>query len=209
MAGTRRKIMAIEMPDKKIEEAAELIKAGGLVIYPTETVYGLAADPFNRIAVLKVFGAKRRSLDKPLSVAVSSLDEADKLVFVNGAARKIAGAFLPGPITMILKKKARLPKELTASSDKLGIRIPNHPVALRLIELAGPITATSANISDQPAPTTAYDAKKQIGKDVDFVLDGGESKIKKPSTVIDLTDEKSPKILRIGAVSEEKIKQVL
>ena len=95
--------MVIDMPDKKIEEAAELIKAGGLVIYPTETVYGLAADPFNRIAVLKVFGAKRRPLDKPLSVAVSSLDEADKLVFVNGAARKIAGAFLPGPITMILK----------------------------------------------------------------------------------------------------------
>ena len=196
-----------ERGNKKIKEAAELIKAGGLVIYPTETVYGLAADPFNRIAVLKVFGAKRRPLNKPLSVATSSLEKADELVFINEAARKIAGAFLPGPITMILKKKARLPKELTAGSEKLGIRIPDHPIALRLIELAGPITATSANITGQPAPTTAYEAKKQIGKSVDFVLDGGECKIKEPSTVIDLMEK--PKIIRAGAVPEGEIEKIL
>ncbi len=195
--------------EREIKEAARLIKAGGLVIYPTETVYGLGADPFNRIAVLKVFGAKRRSFDKPLPVAVSSLEEADNLVFVNEPARKIAGAFLPGPVTMILKKKARLPKELTAGSDKLGIRIPDNPIALRLIELAGPITATSANISGKSAPTTSYDAKKQIGDRVDFVLDGGRCKIKEPSTVIDLTELEGPKILRIGAVPEEDIKNVL
>ena len=191
-----------------VKEASELIKAGGLVVYPTETVYGLGADPFNRIAILKVFGAKRRPLDKPLSVAVSSLEEADELVFVNEATRKIAGAFLPGPITMVLKKKARLPKELTSGSEKLGIRIPDHPIALRLIELAGPITATSANISGQPAPITAEEAKKQIGKEVDLVLDGGECKIKEPSTIIDLT-ESEPKILRVGAILEKEIKKVL
>lgn len=195
--------------DKEVKEAAEIIKAGGLVIYPTETVYGLGADPFNRIAVLKVFGAKRRSFDKPLPVAVSSLEEADKLVFVNDPARKIAGAFLPGPVTMILKKKARLPKELTAASDKIGIRVPDHPIALRLIELAGSITATSANISGKPAPTTGYDAKKQIGDRVNFVLDGGRCKIKEPSTVIDLTEPEEPKLLRVGAVPEEDIKKVL
>lgn len=195
--------------EKELKEAARLIKAGGLVIYPTETVYGLGADPFNRIAVLKIFGAKRRSFDKPLPVAVSSLEEADKLAFVNEPARKIAGAFLPGPVTMILKKKARLPKELTAASDKIGIRIPDHPIALRLIELAGPITSTSANISGKPAPTTSYDAKRQMGNRVNFVLDGGRCKIKEPSTVIDLTEPKEPKILRAGTISEEDIKKVL
>ena len=194
---------------KEIKEAVKIIKAGGLVIYPTETVYGLGADAFNRIAVLKVFAAKRRPLGNPLSVAVSSLKEADKLVFVNKPAREIAGAFLPGPITMILKKKARLPKELTAASDKLGIRIPDHSIALHLIELAGPITATSANISGQPTPTTGYDAKKQIGNRADFVLDGGRCKIKKPSTIIDLTEPEEPKILRIGAVPKDDIKKVL
>jgi len=195
--------------EKEVKEAANIIKSGGLVIYPTETVYGLGADPFNRIAVLKVFGAKRRPFGNPLSVAVSSLDEADKLVFVNGPARKIAGAFLPGPITMILKKKARLVKEITAGSDRLGIRIPDNPIALRLIELAGPITSTSANISGQPAPTTAYNAKEQIGDRADFVLDGGRCKIKEPSTIIDLTELEEPKILRIGAVPKEDIKKVL
>lgn len=193
--------------EKELKEAAEFIKAGGLVVYPTETVYGLGANPFNRIAVLKVFGAKHRPLDMPLSVAVSSLEEADKLVFVNEAARKLAGAFLPGPLTIILKKKARLPAELTSGTDKIGIRIPDHPVALRLIELAGPITATSANITGQPAPTKAEEAKQQLGEDVDFVLDGGECAVKEPSTVVDITAE--PKTLRIGAVPEQDIKKVL
>lgn len=201
--------MAVVVDDQKVKEAARIIKAGGLVVYPTETVYGLGADPFNRIAVLKVFGAKRRPLDKPLSVAVSSLEEADKLVFVNEAARKIAGAFLPGPITIVLKKKARFPKELTAGSDKLGIRIPDHPIALNLIELAGPITATSANISGHPDPITAYEAKKQIGDRVDSVLDGGECKIKKSSTVVDLSIDSGFEILREGAISRQAIEEAL
>jgi len=110
---------------------------------------------------------------------------------------------------MILKKKARLPKELTAGSEKLGIRIPDHPVALELIELAGPITATSANITDQPAPITADEARKQIGEDVDFVLDGGECKIKEPSTIVDLSIEGEFEILREGAIPRHKIEETL
>lgn len=202
--------MAFErITDRKMKEAVGIIKAGGLVIYPTETLYGLAADPFNRIAVLKVFAAKKRPFDKPLSVAVSNLEEADMLVFVNGTARKLAGAFLPGPLTMILKKKARLPQELTAGSEKLGIRIPDHPIALQLIELAGPITATSANTSGQPPPRTAYEAKKQIGGSADFILDNGKCKFGQPSTVIDLSNEGEFRILREGAISQQQIEEAL
>lgn len=195
--------------DRKIKEAAEIIKNGGLVIYPTETVYGLAADAFNRIAILKVFGAKRRPLDNPLSVAVKDLEQADELSYTNRYARKLAKAFLPGPLTIILKKKALLPKELTAGLDKIGIRIPDHPVALRLIELAGPITATSANISDQPAPKTAKGAKKQLGERVNFVLDAGKCKIGQPSTVVDLSVDGEFKILREGSISKEQIEGIL
>jgi len=195
--------------EKKIKEAANILKAGGLVIYPTETVYGLAADASNRSAVLKVFSAKQRPTNKPLSVAVKDLDQAEKLVYINNYARKLAEIFLPGPLTLILKKKAILPKELTAGSESLGIRIPDHPIALKLIELSGPITATSANISEQPPPITAEEAKKQLGDRVDFVLDGGECKIKQPSTVVDLSIEGEFKILREGAIPKQGIEEVL
>jgi len=197
------------LADKEIEEAARIIKAGGIIIYPTETVYGLGADISNRIAILKVYGAKRRSLDNPLSVAVKDLDQADELVYTNSYARKLYKAFLPGPLTMILKKKAILPKELTAGLDKIGIRIPDHPVALKLIELAGPITATSANVSGQPGPKTAHDAKKQLGGRVNFILDVGECKIGEPSTVVDISTDGKFEILREGLISREEIESAL
>jgi len=193
---------------KKIKEAAQIIKAGGIVIYPTDTIYGLAADPYNHIAVLKVFAAKSRVEGKPLSVAVASFDQMDELVFTNTPARKLTKAFLPGPLTIILKKKARLPDELTGGSDKLGVRIPNHPIALKFAELAGPITATSANIAGRSNPRSADEAKEQIGDKVDFVLDAGESPIGEPSTVVDLSEEKLV-VLRPGAISEDELKKVL
>lgn len=201
--------MEIKENEKRIEEAANIIKAGGLVIYPTETVYGLAADASNRIAILKVFAAKRRSLDNPLSVAVKDLKQAEKIVYVNSKAKKIAKIFLPGPVTLILKKKALLPKELTSGLDNIGIRIPDNPIALKLVEMAGPITATSANISGHPAPITVEEAKEQIGNKVDFVLDGGECKLGQPSTIIDLSKEREFKILREGAIPKQAIEEIL
>lgn len=192
-----------------LKDASHLIKVGGLVVYPTETLYALGADPYNRLAVLKVFGAKQRGMEKPLSVAVSSLDEADELVFVNEAARKVAGEFLPGPVTIVLKKKARLPKELTAGFDTLGIRIPNNQIALDFIEMAGPITATSANISGKSPPTTLEEAKSQMGNDVDYIINGGECTGKVQSTVIDLSDPENVTILREGAIPEDDIRKLL
>jgi len=197
------------VPEKAIEEAAGIIRAGGLVVYPTETVYGMGACASNRIAVLKVFAAKKRPLDNPLSVAVRDMKQADEIAYVNASARKLAEAFLPGPLTIVLKKKARLPKELTAGSEKVGIRIPDNSAALRLIELAGPITATSANISGQPSITTADEAREQLDGRVDFVLDGGHSRIGVESTVVDVSEDGAFKILRDGAVARADIKRVL
>lgn len=201
--------MEVSIPERQIKEAANIIKTGGLVIYPTETVYGLGANPKNRIAVLKVFGAKNRPLDNPLSVAVKNLNQADEIVYLNKSVKKIAKAFLPGPLTIVLRKKALLPKELTGGLDKVGIRIPNHPVALRLVELAGPITATSANLSGHPAPKTADDAKEQLGDKVDFVLDAGICGSGQPSTVVDLSVEDKFEILREGNISKKMIEDVL
>lgn len=197
------------VPEKAIKEAAGIVRAGGLVVYPTETVYGIGACASNRIAVLKVFAAKKRPLDNPLSVAVHDMKQADEIAYVNSAARKLAEAFLPGPLTIVLKKKARLPEELTAGSDKVGIRIPSNSAALRLIELAGPITATSANISGQPSITTADEAREQLDGRVDFVLDGGPSRIGVESTVVDVSEDGVFEILRDGAVARVDIKRVL
>jgi len=204
VSGSMKKLLK-----KEIEHAAEIIKNSGLVIYPTDTVYGLGADAFDRQAVLRVFEAKQRRLDKPISIAVASMEQAREVVEWNNAANVIAKKFFPGPLTIILKKKAKFPDELTAGEDKIGIRIPNHPVALELIKLVGnPITTTSANISGQPDPRTAEEAVKQIGKKVDFVLDAGKCKIGEPSTVIDLTAGKV-EIIRKGSLSKATIEEVL
>ncbi len=194
--------------EKDIENAAGIIKSGGLVAYPTETVYGIGADPFNRIAVLKVFGIKRRELDKPLLVAVSNFDQMDELVFTNRTARKLYKQFLPGPLTLILKKKAVLPKELTSGSNKLGIRVPDNEIALRLIELAGPITSTSANLSGKENPTSYTDVKKQFGEKLDMVINGGITKLGLPSTVVDITEDE-PVIIREGTIKKGDILKTL
>lgn len=202
-------MVAKKVERKEIEHAAEIIKSGGLVIYPTDTVYGLGVDAFNRQAVLRVFEAKQRELNKPISIAVANVEQAREVVEWDDSIDALAKKFLPGPLTMILKKKVGFPDELIASEDKIGVRIPNHDVALDLIKLVGrPITTTSANISGQPNPRTAKEAVKQVGDKVDFVLDAGECEIGEPSTVVELVDGRV-KILRAGAISKKEIEGVL
>lgn len=195
--------------ERKIKEAAIIIRAGGLVVYPTETVYGLAADPKNKIAVRKVFSAKRRPRDNPLSVAVKDINQADEIIYLNRTAQLIMKTFMPGPLTVVLKKKALLPKELTGGNEKVGIRIPNHPVAMRLIELAGPITATSANVSGKPAPFTVDEAREQLGDKVNFVLESDLIGSGAPSTVVDLSTEGEFKILREGDITKRMLDYVV
>ena len=192
-----------------IVEAAATIRAGGLVIYPTETVYGLGADACSDEAVAKVFAAKVRPIEDPISIAVSSLEMARQFTQLTHKAEAIFKKFLPGPLTVILRAKPTISKLLTAGTGKIGVRVPDHPVALKLLDfVGGPITSTSANISGRPAPSTAREALDQLGKSVDLAIDAGRCKLGVPSTVVNLTVEPL-EILREGPVTREKIRKAL
>jgi len=192
-----------------IVEAAATIRAGGLVIYPTETVYGLGADACSDEAVAKVFAAKVRPIEDPISIAVSSLEMARQFTQLTHKAEAIFKKFLPGPLTVILRAKPTISKLLTAGTRKIGVRVPDHLVALKRLDfVGGPITSTSANISGRPAPSTAREALDQLGKSVDLAIDAGRCKLGVPSTVVNLTVEPL-EILREGPVTREKIRKAL
>lgn len=181
---------------KDIRRAAEIIQRGGIVIYPTETVYGIAASICSEEALRKVFEIKKRNIQSPVSVAVSSFEMMDELVHISEREREFIKRFLPGPVTVILKKKKTVPDILTSGSDLVGIRYPDHKLALGLIELAGvPVTSTSANISGEHPPARV----DEIKVDADYILDGGECR-GEPSTVVDLVNMK---VIRRGAKYEE------
>lgn len=202
-------ISAHQIDLEKIKRVAEIIRNKGLVVYPTETLYGLGANALDAQAILKVFNVKQRSLSRPITLAVADEKMLEKVAEVNDLTKKIVHTCLPGPLSLLLNKKEIVPKELTCGQTKVGIRIPDHPVALSLIRVLGiPITATSANISGQPAPVSAEEANKQIGKKVDLVIDSGLTKIGRPSTIIDLTLD-PPRVIRSGAFPVEKLQTLV
>ena len=168
-----------------INTAVDVIKCGGVIIYPTDTVYGLGADALNPDAVLKIFTIKGRPLDQPLPVAVSGLDLAGKLAFINETAHKLMGAFWPGALTLVLKKKSIVPSIVVGGSETVGLRMPDHAVPLMVIRGSGaPLVATSANKHGKSSPLEAEATMQQIGDEVDLVLDGGCTK-GQSSTIID------------------------
>ena len=190
-------------------EAASTIRAGGLVVYPTETVYGLGADAFSSKAVTKIFKIKGRESKKPIPLAVNSIDMARQIAELTPAAKILFTKILPGPLMIVARAKSNVLELITAGTGKVGIRFPDHPVALKLIDfVGGPITSTSANVSSKPAPLTVREALEQIGKEVDIALDAGKCKLGMSSTVVDATTQRL-KILRKGPISEEKIKKLL
>lgn len=198
-------------PDMKaIRAAADAIRAGELVIFPTETVYGLAADALNKTAVKKVFDAKGRNIKEPLPVQVGSINDVTKAAsFIPEKVRFLAEKYWPGPLTLVLVKNESLPDIVTAGKGTVGIRIPDHAIALALVkEVGSPIVATSANISGEPAPDNADDAISQVGESVSVVLDGGKSRYGKASTVVDVSTVPA-RILRRGTISEDDIKSML
>ena len=179
-----------------IKKASEIIKKNGIVIYPTETVYGIGANIFSNIALEKVFATKKRDKDKPVSVAVSDLKMMEDLVYIEEKERYFIQKFLPGPVTVVLNKKDKVPDMLTSGSELVGIRFPAHETTIKLIQLAGvPITSTSANFSGEAPPRSVGEIR--VG--ADYIIDGGECK-GQPSTVVDLVNRK---IIRIGARFEE------
>lgn len=186
--------------------AAEIVRDGGLVIFPTETVYGLGANAYDARAAYNVFEAKERPHDNPLIVHVSEPREAENFAYTNELYYRLAKNFMPGPLTLILKKRDVIPPEVTAGGGTVGVRCPSHPVAHEFIKLAGvPIAAPSANLSGRPSPTRASHCIEDMNGRVDAIIDGGECEIGLESTVALITGEDSVKILRPGAVTAEAL----
>lgn len=193
----------------QLEAAAKLIQRGELVVFPTETVYGLGADALNKKAILKVYQAKNRPQDNPLIVHVNSFEQAESVCFITDDAKKLMDKFWPGPLAIILFKKDIIPHEATAGLDTVAVRMPNNDVALEFIKLANtPIAAPSANISGRPSPTNFKHVFADLNGRVAGIIEFDESEIGIESSVVDLTVE-DPILLRPGGISLEDIQIIL
>lgn len=200
-----------EQLEASLRPAADILKAGGLVAFPTETVYGLGANALSPDAVRKIYQAKGRPSDNPMIVHVSTIDEIKSLVAGwSELADLIARRFMPGPLTLVLKKTDRISDVVSGGLDTIGMRIPENLVARYLIRLAGvPVAAPSANRSGRPSPTEATHVLSDLKGRIDCVVDGGSTTLGLESTVLDLTSAKGPRILRPGGVSFEALAQFL
>lgn len=196
--------------NEAIQRAAEIIKRGGIVAFPTETVYGLGADAFNPLAVARVFEVKKRPSFDPLIVHVADSADVKKLAKeIPSNAKKLTERFWPGPLTIVLLKEENIPDIVTAGLPSLAIRMPNHPMALALIEESKcPIAAPSANLFGYLSPTTAEHVRDQLGDQVDLILDGGPCPVGVESTIVSFLEEE-PMLLRPGGVSLEEIESVI
>jgi len=193
-----------------IGEAARVIREGGLAAFPTETVYGLGADALNPEAARKIYAAKGRPSDNPLIVHIADMEHLSEIAKdVPDQAKKLAEAFWPGPLTMIVNKNEKVPDETTGGMQTVAVRMPNHPVALELIRTSGClIAAPSANTSGRPSPTLAEHVAEDLDGKVPVILDAGEVGIGIESTIIDLT-EAIPMILRPGYVTKRMLEEVI
>ncbi len=193
------------------EEAAELLRKGETVAFPTETVYGLGADATNEDAVQKIFEAKGRPSDNPLIVHIASASQMDEFIEqIPDKAQKLIDAFWPGPLTLILPmKKGSVAKNVTAGLNTVGVRMPVHPVGLELLRITGrPVAAPSANRSGRPSPTTARHVEEDLTGKIAAIIDGGSTGVGLESTVIDFAGE-MPTILRPGGISIEQIQEII
>jgi len=206
------KCNGIDVSDERFENvvrgAAEEIAAGNLIVYPTETVYGIGADIFNEVAVKNVFIAKKRPFDMALSVAVSDKKMMETIAVLDENADKLIKAFLPGPLTIIMEKKKDVPDMVTAMSKKVGVRMPDHPAAMGIVKRTGPIVATSANFHSHPDATEIDSAVNDLGTNISMYIDAGPSKLKKPSTIVWLMNGEV-EIIRQGAITIKNIEEVL
>ncbi|MEM7173911.1 MAG: L-threonylcarbamoyladenylate synthase [Bacteroidota bacterium] len=193
-----------------LTRAKKLLEDRQIVAIPTETVYGLAAHAFNMPAVNKLFEIKQRPKSKPLIIQTHSLAKVEELVaYMPPEAKKMAYAFWPGPLTLLLEKKSFIPDLITSGTSKVGIRIPNQNTTLKLLEsLSFPLVVTSANISGQPSCITAEEVQNQLGNQIPYILDGGKCQLRLESTIIGF-DANLPKLYRLGAISQPTIEKVI
>lgn len=200
-----------ELPeDLYVLKAARILKEGGLVVFPTETVYGLGANGLDADAAKRIFAAKGRPSDNPLILHISDFAQVDELaVDISDTARKLMRRFWPGPLTLVLKKATIVPDAVTGGQDTVALRMPDHAVALALIRAAGmPLAAPSANLSGKPSPTTAEHVLEDLRGRVAMVLDAGPTRIGMESTVIDVSGD-SIRILRPGGVGVDELRELI
>ncbi len=199
----------MDTPDlSAIKECASIIKDGGLVAFPTETVYGLGASATDENAAKKIYAAKGRPSDNPLIIHVSSPDDASIYAYTNELYEKLARAFMPGPLTVILKKKDVVPFGVTGGLDTVAVRCPSHPIALSLIGAAGvAIAAPSANLTGSPSPTCGSHVISDLDGVIDAIMDGGECEIGLESTIVKIEDNKLI-LLRPGAITADALRCV-
>ena len=209
------KIVNLQLLDEKeqdavYEEAAGVIRKGGLVAFPTETVYGLGANALDEQAAARIYAAKGRPSDNPLIAHISREEQLEEIAaYIPEAARILMKNYWPGPLTMIFRKKDVVPRGTTGGLDTVAVRMPDHPVAKRLIDAAGvPIAAPSANISGKPSPTTAQRTAEDMDGKIEMILDGGPCRIGIESTIVDMTEE-VPVILRPGFITFEMLEELL
>jgi L-threonylcarbamoyladenylate synthase len=192
------------MDKVNLSKAITALANGEIIVYPTDTLYGLGADIYNIDAVRKVFEVKKRPMDNPLSVAVSGLDELKKISFINNKIQRLVESFLPGKLTLVLKKRKCVPDIVTGGQNKVAVRIPNCRIALELLSEFGPLTATSANIHGVKTPGIISDISMQFKeKDIAVYLDIGRLE-GQPSTIVDMTGKKI-KIVREGSITKKDI----
>lgn len=193
-------------PDK-IEIVRGALKMGSIIVYPTDTVYGIGANIFDEKAILKVFSIKKRSRTKPLSICLSRIEDIKKVALMDIKIENIIRKILPGPYTLILKKNDNISSLLTAGSDRIGLRIPDNKVCMDLSR-DFPITSTSANLSGYDIPESAEEVLEQLGTSIDIMMDAGVCEHAVPSTVIDMTVY-PPKVMREGAGNHHFIKSII
>lgn len=194
-------------PDPDIlARAAAILRAGGLVVYPTETVYGLAADALSLDAVRRVFDAKGRPAAQPLPVQIGQPADIDALAQdIPAEARALIAAFFPGPLTLVLPRRPGVPDLVTGGGDTVGLRMPGHPIALGVLRaFGGPLVCPSANLTTRPAPMSAAEARADLDGRVDLILDGGPTTDRTPSTVLDLTTRPA-RLLREGKLTRAEL----
>ncbi|MCE7918264.1 MAG: threonylcarbamoyl-AMP synthase [Anaerolineae bacterium] len=190
-----------------IARALEILRAGGLVVFPTDTVYGLGSLAFDQAAIESIYAVKGRPLEKAIPILIADAADLDRLArAVTDLARRLASRFWPGPLTLVLPKRDDLPAAVSAA-DTVGVRVPDHAAARALLRAAGPMAVTSANLSGRSSPRSAEEAASQLGGRVPLVLDGGETPGGVPSTVVDVSGS-VPVILREGPLTLAEINSI-
>jgi len=194
--------------DESIQAALKILHNGGLVAFPTDTVYGVGALVFDGKAVESIYSAKDRPIEKAIPVLIADAADMEKVgINIPAIAHQLAARFFPGPLTCIIPKQPTLPESVSAT-ETVGVRVPDHEVARALLRAAGPMAVTSANISGRPSPSTAQEVLAQLGGRIDLIIDGGTTPGGVPSTLVDCT-EKELKILREGPISLHEIRRKL